>query len=153
MRGARGMFREAMAVALAAAACMLAPAAAAQPGIDPQPPGGETQAGAARRELLRTFAEAVVERVRARLREGVEYPPEALANRWEGTVWIAILYPSTDERERISVQRGSGYAVLDRAAQEIVQTVVLPVRPTPLLGAEFDVTFPIQFRLVTKRIE
>lgn len=102
---------------------------------------------------MRQFAEQVVAHVSNRVRSGIDYPEEALANRWEGTVWLAVLYPWGGGAERISVHRSSGYPVLDSKALEIVQDMQLPARPGALRGAEFDVTFPIGFRLTVSPAE
>lgn len=134
---------------VAALACLLALAASAQPG-EPASPDSETAARAARRELMRQFAEHIVAEIRMRLRNGIDYPPEALANRWEGTVRLAILYPWGGGPERLSVQRSSGHPVLDETALETVRAMSLPPRPDALRGVEFDVTFPIVFRLEVK---
>jgi outer membrane biosynthesis protein TonB len=52
---------------------------------------------------MRQFAERVVAQIRMRLHSGIDYPAEALANRWEGTVQLAILYPWGGGPEQISV--------------------------------------------------
>jgi TonB family protein len=132
-------------------ACLLAPAAAAQ--RDAEPPRAEADARAARREVMRQFAEQIVAHIGNRMRSGIDYPKEALANPWEGRVWLAVLYPWGGGAERISVHRGSGYPVLDSKALEIVQDMQLPVRPGALRGAEFDVTFPIGFGLTVSPAE
>jgi protein TonB len=97
---------------------------------------------------MRQFAEQVFAQVRTRLHSGIDYPAEALANRWEGTVWLAVLYPWGGGAEQLSVHRSSGYPVLDNKALEIVRGMQLPARPAALRGTEFDVTFPIGFHLV-----
>lgn len=107
----------------------------------------------ARRELMRQFAEQVVAEIRTRLRSGIDYPAEALASRWEGTVWLVVLYPWGGRSEQISIHRSSGYPVLDDKALEIVRGMQLPARPDALQGTEFDVTFPIGFRLVLSPAE
>jgi outer membrane biosynthesis protein TonB len=84
------MTSRAAVAATALAACLLAASVSAAPGVEPQ--HAEADARAARRELMRQFAEQVVALVRTRLHGGIDYPAEALANRWEGTVWLAILY-------------------------------------------------------------
>jgi len=129
------------------AAGLLAPEVPAQREAEPAHAEAEADARAARRESMRQFAEALVAQVRTRLHEGIDYPPEALASRWEGTVWLAILYPWGGEAERITIHRTSGYLVLDSKALEIVQGMRLPARPDMLRGVEFDVTFPIGFRV------
>ncbi len=101
---------------------------------------------------MRQFAEEVVAQVRVRLR-GIDYPPEALANRWEGTVWLAVLYPWGGGAERVSIHRGSGHPVLDSKALAILAAMQLPPRPDALRGTEFDVTFPIGFRLAVSPAE
>ncbi len=110
----------------------------------------ETDAQAARRELMRQFGQEVAAAVKARVQAGIDYPQEALANRWEGTVWLAVLYPWGGGSEEISVHRSSGYPVLDSKALEIVRSMPLPARPRALQGVAFDLTFPIGFRLATK---
>jgi TonB family protein len=126
------------------------PAARAQHELDAQRETTEAEARAARRDLMRQFAEQVVAEIRMSLRNGFDYPPEALANRWEGTVWLAIRYPWGGGPERISVHRSSGHAALDDRALRTVQAMPLPTRPDALRGVEFDVTFPIGFRLEVK---
>jgi len=138
------------AAALVLVACVPVPAARAQHDLDPQRAQTEADARAARREIMRQFAEKVVAEIRMRLGNGIDYPPEALANRWEGTVWLTILYPWGGGPERISVHRSSGHAALDDRALRTVQTMPLPTRPDALRGVEFDVTFPIGFRLEVK---
>jgi TonB family protein len=135
---------------VAALACLLALPASAQHG-EPASPDSETGARAARRELMRQFAEHIVAEIRMRLRNDIDYPPEALANRWAGTVWLAILYPWGGGPESLSIQRSSGHPVLDEKALEMVRAMPLPPRPDALRGVEFDVTFPIGFRLEVKR--
>jgi TonB family protein len=137
---------------VAALACLLALPAPAQHG-EPGSPASETGARAARRELMRQFAEHIVAEIRMRLRNGIDYPPQALANRWEGTVWIAILYPWGGGAETLSIQRSSGHPVLDEKALEMVRAMPLPPRPDALRGVEFDVSFPIGFRLAVKQRE
>jgi TonB family protein len=110
----------------------------------------EADARTARRELMRQFAQEVAAAVRARVHEGIDYPQEALANRWEGTVWLALVYPWGGGAEEISVNRSSGYPVLDGKALEIVQSMQLPARPRALHGVAFDLTFPIGFRVTEK---
>jgi protein TonB len=144
------MRRRAEVVAIALAALVMLPAARAQHELDAQRETTEAEARAARRDLMRQFAEQVVAEIRMRLGNGIDYPPEALANRWEGTVWLAILYPWGGGPERISVHRSSGHPVLDDKALEMVQAMPLPPRPDALRGVEFDVIFPIGFRLEVK---
>ena len=79
--------------AFALAALMLLPAARAQPQVDAEREKTEAEVRAARRELMRQYAEQIVAEIRMHLRSGIDYPAEALANRWEGTVWLTILYP------------------------------------------------------------
>ena len=97
----------------------------------------ETEARAGRRELMQKFGQEVAAAVRARVHAGIDYPAEALANRWEGTVWLAILYPWGGGAEEISVHRSSGYPVLDSKALELEpgyaasKAEVLPLDETP----------------------
>jgi TonB family protein len=114
---------------------------------------GETDARAARRELMQQFGREVAAAVRARVRAGIDYPQEALANRWEGTVWLAVVYPWGGGTEEISVHRSSGHSVLDSKALEVARSMQLPARPRALQGVAFDLTFPIGFRLETKEHE
>lgn len=44
------------------------------------------------------------------------YPPEALANRWEGTVVLRLTIDDEGELEEVEVHQSSGYRVLDREA-------------------------------------
>jgi len=120
------------------------------PAFPPPAPSAESAQPAPavqRGTILQQFAQDIVGRVRAYLRHGVVYPPEALANRWEGTVRIAVLYGRGGDIEGIVVKESSGHRLLDDAALEIVRAMDLPRAPSALHGIEFDVTFPIVFRL------
>lgn len=144
--------RERWRLALAAVALVssLAPTALAEDRAGTPHPPAETDVRAARRELMQQFGQEVAAAVRTRVQAGIDYPPEALANRWEGTVWLAVLYPWGGGTEEIGVHRGSGYPVLDSKALELVQSMQLPTRPRALHGVAFDLTFPIAFRLETR---
>ncbi len=109
----------------------------------PEPPAS----AAAHGQLLEQFAHDVMARVREHVRRGVAYPPEALANRWEGIVRIAVVYGWDGEIEDIALRHSSGHSLLDQAALDIVRGMALPQAPEALRGTEFDITFPISFRL------
>jgi TonB family protein len=109
--------------------------------------GGASTPAAQRRQALEEFARVVVGRMREDLQRGVVYPSEALANRWEGTVRIAVLYGRAGDLQDIVVSASSGHRVLDETALELVRKIDLPRAPAALHGSEFDVTFPVAFRL------
>lgn len=123
------------------------PSAAAPPAVVPEPPASAS----ARGQLLERFAHDVMARVREHVQRGVAYPPEALANRWEGIVRIAVAYGWAGEIKDIAVRSSSGHPILDQAALDIVRGMALPQAPEALRGTEFDITFPISFRLQIDR--
>lgn len=113
---------------------------------DPVADSASTPA-AQHRQALEGFARFVVGRVREYLQRGVVYPPEALANRWEGTVRIAVLYGRAGDLQGIVVSASSGHRVLDEAALALVRKIDLPQAPAALRDTEFDIAFPVAFRL------
>ena len=123
------------------------PSAAAPPAAVRAPPASASAHG----KLLEAFAHDVMARVREHVQQGVAYPPEALANRCEGIVRIAVVYGWAGEIKDIAVRSSSGHPLLDQAALDIVRGMALPQAPDALRGTEFDITFPISFRLQIDR--
>jgi protein TonB len=125
----------------------LTPSAGGPPAAVSKPPASAPAHG----QLLEQFAHDVMARVREHVQRGVAYPPEALANHWEGIVRIAVVYGWDGEIKDIAVRHSSGHPVLDQAALDIVRGMALPQAPEALRGTEFDITFPISFRLQIDR--
>lgn len=50
------------------------------------------------------------------------YPPEALDREWEGTVGLKIDFSEAGEAVGVSVEKSSGFPVLDRAALEAARS-------------------------------
>jgi protein TonB len=50
-----------------------------------------------------------------------EYPERAVREGWEGTVLLEVFIDSSGRPETVSVNRSSGFAVLDQAAREAVK--------------------------------
>jgi protein TonB len=119
-----------------------APAAA-----QPQPPAPAAQGLRPHQQRLEAFAREVVRRFRQSLQQGIAYPPEALANRWEGTAWITVVYVRGGAIKDIVLDKSSGHDVLDQFALQAARAADLPQAPEELRWREFDITFPVSFRL------
>lgn len=73
------------------------------------------------------------------------YPAQALAAGWSGTAEIRLMVASDGQGEA-TLSRSSGYAVLDRAAQTMIEQSAqhTPV-PEMLRGKAFSVVLPVLF--------
>jgi protein TonB len=73
------------------------------------------------------------------------YPAQALAAGWSGTAEIRLMVASDGQGEA-TLSRSSGYAVLDRAAQTMIEQSAqhTPV-PEALRGKAFSVVLPVLF--------
>lgn len=73
------------------------------------------------------------------------YPAQALAAGWSGTAEIRLAVASDGQGEA-TLSRSSGYAVLDRAAQTMIEQSAqhTPV-PEALRGKAFSVVLPVLF--------
>ena len=79
-----------------------------------------------------------------------EYPERAIREGWEGTVLLEVLIDSHGRPERVSINRSSGFAVLDQAAREAVKN--WRFRPASLGNRQITSRerVPIVFRLDVK---
>jgi protein TonB len=78
----------------------------------------------------------------------MQYPRQALENKWQGLAEIRLAVNAEGFIEKTSVARSSGHEILDDQATEIVKRAkqVTPV-PNLLQGREFSVDVPILFEL------
>lgn len=76
------------------------------------------------------------------------YPRAALDNNWTGTARVRLVVGPAGETVSLAVDEGSGHAVLDRAALEMVSRgkPQVPV-PERLRGRRFAVEIPVTFEL------
>ncbi|HEY5636902.1 MAG TPA: energy transducer TonB [Burkholderiales bacterium] len=76
------------------------------------------------------------------------YPRVALDNNWTGTARVRLVVGPAGETVSLAVDEGSGHAVLDRAALEMVSRgkPQVPV-PERLRGRRFSVEIPVKFEL------
>jgi TonB family protein len=79
-----------------------------------------------------------------------DYPKRARREGWEGTVLLEVLIDSQGRPERVAINRSSGFAVLDHAAREAVES--WRFRPASLGTRQIASTarVPIVFRLDAK---
>lgn len=75
------------------------------------------------------------------------YPPEAQARGWQGTVLLRLEISAAGNVSAVHVERGSGHAILDRAAVEVVR--LWRARPATRGGQPVSTTEyqPVIFRL------
>ena len=74
------------------------------------------------------------------------YPAEARKNRWEGTVQVGVSFDRGGRSAGVTVAEGSGQALLDQRALDIVQEALLPP-PPELYATPFAVRVPMVFRM------
>ena len=74
------------------------------------------------------------------------YPAQALANGWQGSVEIRLTIAANGLAQPPRLLRGSGYALLDEAALEMLgaasQSIAVPLS---LRSREFTLDMPIDF--------
>ena len=88
-----------------------------EPETEPAPAvTARPSAGAKKIRKAETLSEQKLERVLEKLSDRVFYPPEAVANGWEGETVLLVEMDRRGAIERVSVASSSGYAVLDEAA-------------------------------------
>ena len=81
-------------------------------------------------------------------RQFKRYPPQATAAGWTGTVDIRLELGADGHPRPAQIVRSSGYAVLDEAAQAMVDAAALRARvPESLHGKHFVVVLPVAFNL------
>ncbi len=77
------------------------------------------------------------------------YPALARRRGWQGTVELAVHVAADGRLDRIRVIRGSGYAILDKAARRALQQVNhVPATQKRLPGAGLEMILPVEYRLV-----
>ncbi len=82
-----------------------------------------------------------------RLRYKPPYPPEARAQRWEGTVLLLVSVDAAGRVTRAAVRHSCGHPVLDRSALDSVRTWRFePARQNGLTTAA-EVEVPVRFSL------
>lgn len=74
-----------------------------------------------------------------------DYPEEARRWSWSGTTLIHVLMGGDGRMKEVSVERSSGFRVLDDQALRMVQRVPSTRVPDRLKGREVPVTLPIGF--------
>lgn len=74
------------------------------------------------------------------------YPAQALANGWQGSVEIRLTIAANGIAQPPQLLRGSGYALLDEAALEMLGAAAQSITvPLSLLSREFTMDMPIDF--------
>jgi protein TonB len=92
-------------------------------------------------ELLRNIGKQTKE---------ADYPEEAREWNWSGTTLVQVLMGANGSMKDVSVQRSSGFDVLDNQALKMVRRVLSTRIPDRLKGREVTVTVPIGFFLGTE---
>lgn len=77
-----------------------------------------------------------------------DYPRLAVERGWTGTAQVRLAIDGSGRLRRVSLAGSSGHALLDAKAQTIIGLAAesTPL-PLALLGHEFFVDFPVEFRL------
>lgn len=75
------------------------------------------------------------------------YPRLARLKRWEGTVWIQAHVTPRGTVDALSVDRTSGYPVLDESALEAVRRWQFQPARSSGVAVDCDVRIPVQFQL------
>ena len=75
----------------------------------------------------------------------VDYPEEARRWTWSGITLVHVLMGGDGSMKEVSVERTSGFRVLDDQALRMVQRVRSTRVPDRLKGREVTVTLPIGF--------
>lgn len=74
-----------------------------------------------------------------------DFPTEARRWNWSGTTLVLVLMATDGSMKEVSVQRSSGFRLLDQQALRIVRRITAPPLPERLRGREVSVTVPIGF--------
>jgi TonB family protein len=74
-----------------------------------------------------------------------DYPEEARRWSWSGTTLVQVVMGVDGKMKTVSVQRTSGFRVLDQRALQMVRRVPSTHIPERLKGREVTVTLPIGF--------
>lgn len=75
------------------------------------------------------------------------YPAEALRYGWEGEVWLKVDVSRKGTVQKISIDRSSGYPLLDRAASKTVEQWQFEPARVGQEATEGSVRVPIRFRI------
>jgi protein TonB len=97
-------------------------------------------------EALTSLERELSLKVGKQIREG-DYPDEAIRFRWTGTTLIQVQVAGDGTVMEVSLQRSSGFSVLDEQALVVVRRVSKVFLPFRLRGREHSVTVPVGFYL------
>jgi len=87
--------------------------------------------------------------LQTRLSRYLVYPPLARSRGWEGTVLLGLRMESDGHLEKIRIERGSGYAVLDDSALNSLKRLGNLVEARVWLeGHSLDMQIPVIFKLI-----
>lgn len=102
----------------------------------------------AARDRSRSIDPAYLAQIMASLARHKRYPDLARQRQEQGNVVIAFAIDRAGHIVSIGIRRGSGSAVLDRAAEAMVRdSDPLPPLPASYDSARLDMTFPVAFTL------
>jgi periplasmic protein TonB len=123
--------------------------AAEQPA--PESEGSETHsaAEAGGDDLQRERAEynRLLSEVRSRIKDSLVYPRIAKRKNMEGLVGLSFVLSETGKIEKVEVHESSGYAVLDRAALELMERISpLEVFPESDTAIRINIVYDLQSR-------
>lgn len=86
--------------------------------------------------------------VMAWLERHKEYPDEARSRQDEGSVLVAFVIDHAGQVLSVDIQRGSGSAILDRAAEDMLRRASpLPPPPPSYPAQQLRMTLPLKFSL------
>jgi protein TonB len=87
--------------------------------------------------------------LKTRLSHYLTYPLLARSRGWEGTVLLALRIESDGRLEKVHVERGSGYAVLDHSALDSLNRLGRLTEASAWLeGRSLDMQLPVIYRLI-----
>lgn len=111
----------------------------------PQPTVPQTSWQHATDELAVQALEVEILRNIGKQTQDSDYPEEARQWNWSGTTLVQVLMGANGSMKDVSVQRSSGFQVLDDQALKMVRRVPPTRIPDRLKGREVTVTVPIGF--------
>lgn len=76
------------------------------------------------------------------------YPRIAQARGWQGTATVLVKVLPGGRLGEVSVEKSSGFDLLDDTARDMVKTAQLPVMPEALRHHGFEMRLPVEFRLL-----
>jgi len=82
--------------------------------------------------------------------QDADYPEEARRWNWSGIALVHVLVTGTGRLKDVSVERSSGFRVLDDQAVRMVERAQSTRVPDRLKGREVEVTVPIGFYIARK---